>query len=233
MLKELGFEQTPLGEISLRQRHDSVLGRDVHEIKLNEEFLMSSAFTAGEIALADIALGESKKLAPHVMVGGLGLGYTAQAALAHAKTHRVTIIETLPSIIQWHRESLLPLGPELINDARCKIVEGDFFALAAQTKGFRQVAGHSIDILLLDIDHSPRHRLIDGQPGFYHAESLAQMAHQLNEDGVFAMWSNDAPDDTFLLELSRVFSAATCQQIFFENPYSGGQSSNTIYLAHK
>ena len=57
MLQELAFESTVLGEISLRSRHDPVLAEDVYEVKLNDEYLMSSAFTAGEIALADLAQG--------------------------------------------------------------------------------------------------------------------------------------------------------------------------------
>ena len=233
MLKELGFEQTALGEITLRLRHDGVLGRDVHEIKLNDEFLMSSAFTDGEIALADIALSASEKSAPNVMVGGLGLGYTAQAALVHPSVQSVTVVEALSTIIGWHRDELLPLGPILMADARCRIVEKDFFALAVQENGFTQASGHPIDILLLDIDHSPRHRLIDDQVEFYCAQSLSQLHHQLTAGGIFAMWSNDAADQAFIEELSQIFTCVDAEEVHFANPYSGGQASNTIYIAKK
>ena len=139
LFEELDYRPTPIGELSLRRRRELRLGVDVLEIKLGDEHLMSSLFTASEIALARLGLG----LAPlhdggalDVVVGGLGLGYTAQAVLEHATLRSLLVVEMLEAVIDWHREGLLPLGPELTADPRCRFVAGDFFAMAGSASGF-------------------------------------------------------------------------------------------------
>ena len=82
--EELDYRQTPIGALSLRRRRELKLGVDVFEIKLGDEFLMSSLFTASEIALAQLGLAELVRPGLDVVVGGLGLGYTAKAVLEHA-----------------------------------------------------------------------------------------------------------------------------------------------------
>lgn len=79
--EEIDWRPTPMGDISLRRRRDPGSGEDVYEVKLGDEFLMSSLFTAGEIALTRLGLAELPGAELDVAVGGLGLGYTAQAAL--------------------------------------------------------------------------------------------------------------------------------------------------------
>lgn len=79
--QEIDWRPTAMGDISLRRRRDPVSGADVYEVKLGDEFLMSSLFTAGEIALAELGLAELPGTELDVVVGGLGLGYTAQAVL--------------------------------------------------------------------------------------------------------------------------------------------------------
>ena len=118
MIEELAFAESPIGEISLRKRLDAVLGVEIFEVKLGDEFLMSSAFTAGEIALADLALKETLAPELHVVVGGLGLGYTARAALQDSRVTSLTIIEALSPVIDWHQRHLVPLGSQLSADSR-------------------------------------------------------------------------------------------------------------------
>ena len=233
MIKELAFADSPLGEINLRCRYDTYLQTDVFEVKLGEEFLMSSAFTAGEIALAELALKQTARDNLNVVVGGLGLGYTAEAALKDSRVSSVTVIEALSPVIDWYERHLVPLSAALNADPRCRFVHADFFALATKENGFRQHLDHDIDIILLDIDHSPSHRLVASEQNFYTADCLAMLAQQLCDNGVFAMWSNDAPATPFLDELHQVFSSAITEEISFPNPYTGGESRNTIYIAQK
>ena len=80
-IEELDWSDTPWGVISLRRRWDPVTERDVHEVKLGDDFLMSSQFTTGERELARIGLAAVTGETLTVLVGGLGLGYTAAAAL--------------------------------------------------------------------------------------------------------------------------------------------------------
>ena len=109
--EELDYRPTPIGALSLRRRRELKLGVDVFEIKLGDEFLMSSLFTASEIALARLGLAELSEHGLDVVVGGLGLGYTAKAVLEHQKVASLLVVEALEAVIEWHAEGLVPLGP--------------------------------------------------------------------------------------------------------------------------
>jgi hypothetical protein len=136
LFEELDYRETPIGALSLRRRRELRLGVDVFEIKLGEDFLMSSLFTASEIALARLGLAGLSGRNLDVVVGGLGLGYTAAAVLEHEEVGSLLVIETLAAVIDWHRSGLVPLGPGLTGDPRCKLIHGDFFALSAAEAGF-------------------------------------------------------------------------------------------------
>src|SRR5262249_6123379 len=107
----LDYRPTPIGALSLRRRRELKLGVDVFEIKLGDEFLMSSLFTASEIALARLGLAELSEHGLAVVVGGLGLGYTAKAVLEHQKVASLLVVEALEAVIEWHAEGRVPLGP--------------------------------------------------------------------------------------------------------------------------
>ncbi|MEK9855253.1 MAG: spermidine synthase, partial [Rhodobiaceae bacterium] len=99
LFEELDYRQTQLGELILRRRRVLALDRDVVEVILNDEHLMSDMFTASEIALADIPLDRMTATAPDILpdilVGGLGLGYTADAVLGHDRVRSLTVVEYL------------------------------------------------------------------------------------------------------------------------------------------
>jgi len=157
-----------------RRRVLSLDGTEVYEVKLGDEFLMSSLFSRGEIALAELGLaGLAGPL--DVVVGGLGLGYTACAALDLHAVREVLVIEALADVIRWHRKGLVPLGARLTDDARCRLINGDFFELARATnEGFDPVApGRRFHAVLLDIDHSPRELLHPGHAAFYSPAGLS------------------------------------------------------------
>jgi spermidine synthase len=234
LFEELDYRATPVGALSLRRRREPRLGLDVFEIKLGDEFLMSSLFTASEIALARLALAGLPGESLDVVVGGLGLGYTAQAVLEHKAVASLTVVEALAPVIDWHRQELVPLGAALSGDARCKFVHGDFFALAAGEKGFDPVAtSRRFDAVLVDIDHSPRALLDARNASFYDETGLTQLSAHLNPGGVFGLWSNEHPDDAFTARLSRVFSDARAEEVTFHNPLQDKPFTQTVYLANK
>ena len=230
--EEIDWQQTPIGEISLRRRRHPVSGEDVYEVKLGDEFLMSSLFTAGEIALTELGLATLPNVELHVAVGGLGLGYTAQAALDDPRVRSLTVIETLAQVIDWHQRHLVPLGARLTSDARCRLVHGDFFALAAGSPGLDpEEPGRRFHAILLDVDHSPRHVLHPRHAALYQPAGLRALAAHLHPGGVFALWSNDPPDDHFTATLTEVFAQAAAHVVDFDNPLQGGTSTNTVYVA--
>lgn len=234
MFEELDYRTTPMGALSLRRRQDLAGGPDIYEVKLGEAFLMSSRFTAAEEALATIALGEISSPPCDVVVGGLGLGHTAAAVLDDPAVRSLVVVEALPEVIDWHRRGLLPLGPRLVSDPRCRLVEGDFFALAAARAGFDpDVPYRKVDAVLVDIDHSPRNFLHPRHAGFYTRDGLDMLSRHLKEGGIFGLWSNDGADDGFMDVLSQVFASVRAEDLEFPSSDPARPASNTIYLARR
>ncbi|CAN7340972.1 spermidine synthase [Terrabacter sp. LjRoot27] len=232
--EEIDWQQTPMGEISLRRRLEPSLLVDVYEVKLGEEFLMSSLFTVAEVELARLGLaaveGDGSGEGLDVVVGGLGLGYTAVAALEDDRVRTLTVVEALAPVISWHERQLLPGTAALTVDPRTTLLEGDFFALAREGHGF----GDAPDLLhavLLDIDHTPHHVLHPSHADLYSREGLSRLAATLHPGGVFALWSDDPPEDAFTALLAEVFADVAAHEVSFANPLTGGTSSNGVYVA--
>ena len=232
LFEELDWRPTPLGDVSLRRRRDPALGVEVYEIKLDDDFLMSSLWTAGEVELARLGLAAAPGEALDVVVGGLGLGYTAHAALADPRVRSLVVVEVLGEVIEWHRARLVPLGGELAADDRCRLERGDFFAMAASPEGVDpRKPGARFHAILLDIDHSPRHVLNPRHAAFYRPGTLSRLAGHLHPGGVFALWSNEPPDDGFTTVLGEAFDEVAAHVVEFPNPVQGGTSANTVYVA--
>ena len=109
--EELDFRPTPMGVLSLRRRRRPMSDVDVYEIKLGDEFLMSSQFTAAEIELARLGWRRS--------VTGSRRGrrrprarLTARAVLENAGVRSLIVVDALAEVIEWHEQGLLPLGSE-------------------------------------------------------------------------------------------------------------------------
>jgi spermidine synthase len=229
--EELDYRETPIGAVSLRRRRELTLGVDVFEIKLGDEFLMSSLFVESEIALARLGLAQLASEGLAVVVGGLGLGYTARAVLEHGNVASLIVVEALDAVIDWHRQGLVPLGAALSGDPRCRFVHGDFFALAASAAGFDPDApGRRFDAVLLDIDHSPE-ALLDGRSASFYTEAgLTRLAAQLRPGGVFGLWSNEPPDAAFTARLAGVYAQARAEPVTFHNPLQDKPFTQTVYL---
>jgi len=231
-IEELGFQKTPLGALTLRRRPEPLLqGREVFEVKLGDEYLMSSLFTEAEEQLAILGLAPLEGELD-VVVGGLGLGCTAAEALKNRNVKRLLIIDLFQAVIDWHQGGLVPLGTVLTADGRCELRQGDFFELART--GFDASApARKFDAVLLDIDHSPEHFLGPASKSFYTADGLTPVRSQLKPHGTFALWSNDPVDDDFTTHLAQIFGSAAAHNIEFPNPYTNSTSVNSVYVAQK
>ena len=234
MFEELAWEQTPIGELALRRRRLSPGGDDIWEIRLNDGYLMSSQFVDGEIALADLALAMTPGENWDVVVGGLGLGYTAEAVLRDPRVAKLTVVELIPQVIQWHRDHLLPLGQVVADDPRCSLRLGDFFALAAGPGAFDLAAPHRLhDAILIDIDHSTTHFIDEASAGFYSAPAIAAITAKLKPNGVFALWSTDAEDADFVAALGQSLDDVRVERVEFVTPYRQEPAFNLIYLGRR
>ena len=241
VFEELDYQKTSLGEISLRRRSEPRLDNIIiYEVKLGEEFLMSSLFTEAEIQLAKLGLEALRKNCSHsnefeIVVGGLGLGYTAAAVLENPTVKSLLVIDVMEPVINWHQSELVPLGKTLTSDTRCKLLHADFYQLAASanssfTENKPNQHAHAV---LLDIDHSPSHLLNPGNRSFYTETGLQQLATKLYPGGIFGLWSNEPPDGEFSRLLESAFYSVETHIVTFPNPYTQSKSSNTVYIAYK
>jgi spermidine synthase len=235
--EELSWRDTPIGLVSLRRRWDPASGSDVYEAKLDDEFLMSSLFTVAEVELARLGLAalagsQLDGSALDVVVGGLGLGYTACAVLTDPRVRSLLVVEALDEVIGWHRRGLLPAARELTADPRCRLVHADFFAATAGPVGYDpEEPGRRFHAVLVDIDHSPGHLLHPDHAAFYTADGLRHLSARLLPGGVFGLWSNDPPDERVTARLAAALGTARAEVVAFHNPLQGRPATNTVYLA--
>jgi spermidine synthase len=232
--EELDFQQTVMGELILRRRLAlEADGREIFEVKLDDEYLMSSLFFQGEVALADLSLAGLAGEDWDILIGGLGLGYTAAAILKYRPVARMIVVEALAPVIDWHRRGLVPNGARLSSDSRCSFYHADFFALARGDGFDPDDPRHRFDAILLDIDHTPDDLLSASHADLYSEDGMKRIQRFIKPGGVFGLWSNDPPQKKFLSILSNVFDRVDGHTVEFENPIQGNTAANGVYVAGK
>jgi spermidine synthase len=233
--EELDCRKTAIGDLILRRRCPPGFGDlQVYEIMLGHDLLMSSYLTESERQLAHLGLAavESADRGLEVLIGGLGLGYTTEAALEDTRVRAVTVIEFLPEVIEWHAAGRVPLGHSLTTDARVRIEQGDFFGRLAALRA-DQTPGDGYDAILVDIDHAPDERLHELHGGFYRERSLRHVATLLRAGGVFAFWSAGDPQDAFTTLLQQAFPHVASHRVEVYNPMIDEDQVDTIYVARR
>jgi len=146
--------------------------------------LMSSRLRGSEEALATLAYerlrGHSR---PHMLIGGLGMGFTLRAALAVLPPDaRITVSELVPKIVDWAKGTLSHLFDDSLEDPRVAIDVGDVYALIA---GARE----SYDAILLDVDNGPDGLIHAANDRLYGKQGLRAAYAALRPGGVLAIWS--------------------------------------------
>ncbi len=230
-LEMLAYEETKLGMICLRRRELlSVPGTIVTEITLEHDLLMSSYHTVSEAALSSRALERHEGDGLSVLIGGLGLGYTAHEVLRSARVASVDVVELLPQVIDWMRDGLVPLSDELNGDARFRVVEADVYAtLAAAPKQQCGQCGQFY-LILIDVDHSPDERLRERNAGFYTEAGLRRARQHLAPGGVLGVWSY-AESSPFVAALRAVFDRVDVEPVTFDNRLIEETETNWLFLA--
>ncbi len=224
-LEILAYEQSPLGPLCLRRRELlSMPGTVVTEVTLNHEFLMSSLYTESETALARLALEMHPGVDLRVLIGGLGLGHTAAAAIESPRVEEVVVMELLPQVAGWLEQDLLPLSAELKADPRFGVEVGDFFARVAAPPARR------FDLILVDIDHAPDNHLDHANLPFYSPEGLASVRDHMAPRGVLAVWSS-ADSAGFRSALEQSFDEVRVERVTFHNDLVDETVTDWIFLA--
>ena len=199
-------------------------GLSVTEITLDHEFLMGSYVTDSERALARIALEMHPGRGLDVLVGGLGLGYTAHAALASDRVATLEVVEFLPQVIDWLRRGLLPLSRELVADARLHVTEGDVYAR------LRGAPARRHDLILIDVDHSPVETLGDDNDSFYAESGLRLARRHLAPGGILGVWSY-AEHSPFEAALRRVFAEVRIEGVEAVNDLVDVEQTDWLFFA--
>jgi len=182
-LELLRHADTPIGTIYLGRR--ALPGpRWVYELQISGQLLMSSLHNVSERALSHRALALHGGTSPlRVLIGGLGLGYTAEAALASDQVASVRVVEKMDFVMAWMKDGDLPLSAAFAEETRLEIVQGDVY------EDLLGPATAQYDLILVDVDHSPDDRLADDPGHFYSVEGQRNVAKHLRPGGVLAVWS--------------------------------------------
>jgi len=198
----LGRADGPLGETLLRERRRD--GSVVHELVMDGVFAMDSTETSSERELARFA-GGAGGTGGAVLVGGLGLGYTAAAVLdLPAGPERLDVVELDAHLLGWAREGLTPVLRRVAQDPRTRLYARD---VGAALTGQGPPVGPWSSILL-DVDNGPDFLIHLGNSALYGERVLAQAYARLEPGGVLAVWCQ-GPAPELLDRLRRLSSSAT------------------------
>lgn len=180
---DLARAESERGELVLRERRDEN-APPVLELRANGLFVMDTLETSSERALATEALALVEH-PTHVLVGGLGLGYTMHEVLADSRVEQCTVVEIEQALVDWMRDGTVPNGAQLLADDRVRVRVADV------ADGLREAPGPTYDLVLLDVDNGPGNLVHQHNAALYRTDVLGHARAALHPGGVLAVWSAD------------------------------------------
>jgi len=221
MLKRelLGEAQVPGGALLQLFSH----GTD-YIIALDRNELMSTRMWFSEEQLAELTLDRLERPAPHILIGGYGMGFTLRAALARlGDKGRVTVGELVPEIIEWARGPMAEVANGCLDDPRVTLRMGDLRQVIAEGNG-------TYDAILLDVDNGPDGLVRPENDAIYANAGLAAAKRALKPGGVLAIWSA-APDPRFTRQLTKAGFEVDPVEVRARPNNKGPR--HTIWFAHR
>lgn len=220
---EIARAASERGEVVLRRRRESDdpdAGGAV-ELRVNGVFVMDTVETTTERELARAALKQVEHPRA-VLIGGLGLGFTAHEVLADPRVERVAVVELEDALVEWMRDGTVPHGPSYLADERLHVVVADIrSAVAEATPG-------SYDLVLLDLDNGPGYLVHDANAEVYEATFLGELAELVRPGGALAVWSS-AASEPLAAALADVFGSVT--PVAYDVDLQGRAEQYFLYLA--
>jgi len=207
------------GELRLKQR-----GLEF-SIMLGTNELMNSRLSGSEKALATLACEKiAERPKSHVLIGGLGMGFTLRAALGALGTDaRVTVAELVPAVVVWARGPMATVFENSLDDPRVDIYEDDVGLIIRAAKA-------SYDAILLDVDNGPDGITHEANDGLYDSQGLRSAWQALRPGGILAVWSS-APDAKFKRRLRE--TGFVTEEITVRANGKRGGARHVIWLAAK
>ncbi len=209
-----------IAELALLRRRAG--GEDVLELVVDGVFAMDTEQTETERALASLALEQLGNDDLHVVVAGLGLGYTTATLLADPRVARVDVVELHAPLVQWLREGRVPAVRGLLDDPRVHVTVADV------ADAVPELPPASLDALLLDVDNGPGFLVHPGNTRVYAAPFLTAAARSLRSGGVLGVWSAEASTELALV-LER--TCGSCEEVLLDVARHGRTFTYAVYLA--
>ena len=204
----------PGGELVLAKRGDE------YSIRVSGVELMNSRDHSSEDALGRDTMARIKVPAPHVMIGGLGFGFTLRAALdALPATAKVDVVEIVPALVTWNRGAIGALAGNPLADPRVTVIEDDVANVIKTAKNY--------DAIVLDVDNGPD-GIYEGNSGLYKRRGLEAAKRALARGGVLAVWSA-FPSKTFTRWLNETGFRTEC--VTLKSKFKGGPTHYVWYAS--
>jgi spermidine synthase len=223
---EVARAESPRGEIVLRERRAPEAGPNapaVLELRVNGVFVMDTFETSSEKGLATAAL-KRVETPRNVVIGGLGLGFTAHEVLADQRVERLVVVEVEDALVRWMRDGTIPHGPAFLADERLTVMTADIrVAMAEATPA-------AYDLVLLDVDNGPGFLVHDENAEIYQQGFLETTERCLRPGGAVVIWSA-AESPVLQAEMREVFGDAVA--LPFEVTLQSREEQYWIYLARK
>lgn len=218
MLKWATLETARVG------KSEFVLARhgDDWVVRVDQRLLMSTRMHQSEITLAEraIAMADEPR---HVLVGGLGLGYTLRATLDLLPDDAlVTVAELVPELVEWNRKHLHHLHDRALDDPRCEVFVGDVYDLISSKR-------RTFDVILLDVDNGPRALSQAKNQRFYGDAGTRACWNALTEEGVLGVWSAGV-NAKYAARLQRLGFDAEMVRV---PAREGGRTTHVLFLGRK
>ncbi len=204
------------GELVLRE-HDGV-----YELISNGVFLMDSSDGRSERELVALALAATDGWHDrHVLLAGLGVGFSLAEALGASDVERVVVVESEPAVVRWNRELTGPRTGGRVDDPRvqCDVADVVTWLQGPVTERF--------DVICLDVDNGPDWTVRDENRWLYTDEGLDAAHDRLVEGGALTVWSA-ARAPAFERRLRRRFGAVERREV----PVARG-GPDVLYLARR
>jgi spermidine synthase len=207
------------GNIRLIQRADEF------SIMLGTIALMNSRLSGSEEAMAGLSWARIKdRPRAHMLIGGLGMGFTLRAALAELpETATITVAELMPAVVAWARGPMATIFGGCLDDPRVDVKVSDVRRVISSAKA-------SYDAILLDVDNGPDGLTVETNDALYSMAGLSAAKAALRPGGVLAIWAS-APDRAFTQRLQRAGFTVEEERVRANGKSRG--SRHVIWLATK